>query len=113
MSSPLSVVPLPATGPEDIAIVTRGPHEGSVYCGTEDGTIWRVRHDGGSVEKIAHTGGRPLGIEIFPDGRLLVCDAERGLLRVSPDSGDIKSIVDTLAGSKLLFCNNAAIASDG
>jgi sugar lactone lactonase YvrE len=113
MTDRLSVVPLPATGPEDVAVVTQGPHKGSVYCGTEDGTIWRVSHDGKGVEKVAHTGGRPLGIEIFPDGRLLVCDAERGVLRVSPDSGDVKSVVDTLAGAKILFANNAAIGSDG
>ena len=35
-----------------------------------------------SIDRVAQTGGRPLGIEIDLDGRLLVCDAHRGVLRV-------------------------------
>ncbi len=36
---------------------------------------------------------------MLPDGRLLVCDARRGLLCVDPDSGDVESLtqyVDTV-----------------
>ena len=52
-----------------------GADEGAVFTGTADGSIFRVSHDGRKLDKVAHTGGRPLGIEIDLDGRLVVCDA--------------------------------------
>jgi sugar lactone lactonase YvrE len=101
------LVPLPNDHPpEDVAVDAAG----AVYCGTEDGRLWR--YDSGFVE-LADTGGRPLGIETDPsDGTLIVCDAYRGLLRVRPD-GTITDLTRTAAGTPILFCNNAAIARDG
>lgn len=113
MSTGFSVIQVPAHGAEDVVVATTGPDEGAVFTGTADGVIWRVRHDGGSVDKVAHTGGRPLGIEIDPDGRLLVCDAHRGLLRVDTASGAIEPVADRVGGTPMVFCNNAALAADG
>ncbi|GAB3264547.1 SMP-30/gluconolactonase/LRE family protein [Nocardioides dilutus] len=113
MTTSFSVIPVPAHGAEDVVVATRGPDEGAVFTGTADGTIWRVRHDGETVDKVAHTGGRPLGIEIDLDGRLLVCDARKGLLRVDPAGGAIEAVADSVAGTPMAFCNNAAVASDG
>ncbi|MFD9483025.1 SMP-30/gluconolactonase/LRE family protein [Streptomyces sp. NPDC059991] len=60
------------------------------------------------------TGGRPLGLEVLPDGRLLVCDAERGLLRLDPDGKQgVEMLADSVAGAPLRFCSNAVAASDG
>jgi sugar lactone lactonase YvrE len=84
-----------------------------VFTGTEDGNIFRVSHDGRRIDRVTHTGGRPLGLEIDPDGRLLVCDAHRGVLRIDTATGAIEPVTDVVAGRKMLFCNNAAIASDG
>jgi sugar lactone lactonase YvrE len=109
----LQVFAVPGPGAEDVVVATGGAHEGSVYTGTEDGAIWRVRHDGRRIEQVAHTDGRPLGIEIDPDGRLLVCDARRGLLRVDPGTGSVEAVTDRVAGVPMVFCNNAAIAADG
>ena len=109
----LTVIPVPAPGAEDVVVATEGPDEGAVYTGTEDGSVFRVGHDGRRIDRIAHTGGRPLGIEIHPDGRLLVCDAHRGVLRVDPRSGAIEEVVDRIDGAPMMFCNNAAVASDG
>lgn len=109
----LTVLPVPGHGAEDVCVATSGPYEGSVYTGTEDGAILRVSPDGAKADRVAHTGGRPLGIELAPDGRLLVCDARRGLLWVDPASGAIEDIADSIDGTKMRFCNNAAIASDG
>ena len=79
MTSPqLTVIPVPGLGAEDVVVATHGPDEGAVFTGTEDGAIWRVSPDGAKVDRVADTGGRPLGIEIDLDGRLLVCDAHRG-----------------------------------
>ena len=44
------------------------------------------RARGRRPELLADTGGRPLGIELDPrDGSLVVCDAYRGLLRLTDD----------------------------
>lgn len=96
-------------GPEDVAITS----DGTVFTGLSDGRILRLAPPDGRVSVVAHTAGRPLGIEIDQDGTLIVCDAHRGLLRVFPDSGSITTLVDTVAGRRLLFTNNSAIASDG
>lgn len=100
--------PIPGTaGPEDVAV----DHEGRLVTGTVDGAIWR--YDGpGAVARVADTGGRPLGIEILADGRYLVCDAERGVLRVD-DRGGVETLTDTALGRPLLACNNSAVGSDG
>jgi len=105
----LTIHPVPAQGAEDVVVA----EDGTVYTGTEDGQIFRVSHDGAKIDSIAHTGGRPLGIEIDSDGRLLVCDAHRGLLRIDPASGDIEPLTDSVLGARMVFCNNAAIAQDG
>ena len=99
----LRVIAVPGHGAEDVVVAP----DGSVFTGTEDGVIHRILPDG-RVEAVADTGGRPLGIELLPGGRLLVCDARRGLLAVDPSSGAIED----LAGG-MVFCNNAAVAADG
>lgn len=113
MSAPLKVHPVPAPGAEDVVVATHGPDTGSVFTGTEEGSIFRISHDGDRIERVARTGGRPLGIEFDPDGRLLVCDARRGLLRVDPASGQVETISEGIGDARYVFCNNAAIATSG
>lgn len=105
----LRVVPLPSFGAEDVLVATGGPDEGCVFTGTDDGVIYRIG-PGDRVEAVADTGGRPLGLEFLPDGRLLVCDGLRGVLAVQPGGGAVQTLVDA---SGLTFCNNAAVAADG
>lgn len=113
MTTSFSVIPVPAHGAEDVLVATHGPDEGAVFTGTADGSIWRVRNDGETIDKVTNTGGRPLGLELDPQGRLVVCDAQRGLLRVDPATGDTETLVDSVDGVRMAFCNNAAVASDG
>ncbi len=113
MTATFTIVPLPATGAEDVVVGTSGPDEGAVFTGTEDGSIWRISHDGRRIERVANTGGRPLGLELDPDGRLVVCDALRGLLRVDPADGVVEVLVDRVDGVPMKFCNNAALDTDG
>lgn len=109
----IQVHPVPAMGAEDVVVVPSGPHEGAVYTGTEDGGIFRISADGRTIDRVATTGGRPLGIELFDDGDLLVCDAHRGLLVVHPRDGSIQTLTTGVDGVPMRFCNNAAIAADG
>jgi len=109
----LRVVPLPAFGPEDVAVATAGPWRESVFAGTADGGIFRISPDGARIDLVAKTGGRPLGIEVQPDGRLLVCDARKGVLRVDVGSGAVEPVVERVGSRPMIFCNNAAVASDG
>ena len=103
----LTQIAVPGTGPEDVA----ADESGRVFTGVEDGRILRWGSDG--LVEVANTGGRPLGIELLADGRLVVCDARRGLLRVDPDTGAVEELVTEVGGKRLVFCNNAAVATDG
>lgn len=104
-----TVHPVPGPGAEDVVVAA----DGHVYTGTEDGSIFRLSPDGRNVERVARTGGRPLGLELFADGDLLVCDAHRGLLVVHLADGSVESLVNHVDGAAMRFCNNAAIAGDG
>ncbi|SDX91256.1 Sugar lactone lactonase YvrE [Micromonospora pattaloongensis] len=99
-------------GPEDVLV----DDEGRLVTGGDDGRLWRWAagaRPGDEPEQLAETGGRPLGIELDPtDGSLVVCDAERGLLRVRAD-GAVTKLADAAGGAPLRFCNNAAVAADG
>lgn len=106
----LTRVPVPGTGAEDVLV---GP-DGRVWTGTGDGAVIAVTPDGRRSERVVDTGGRPLGLEWLPDGRLLVCDALRGLLAVDVDgSGRIEELVTRVDGERMVFPNNAAVAGDG
>ena len=105
----LVVHPVPSMGAEDVVVAA----DGTVWTGTEDGAIWALDPAGGDVRRVADTGGRPLGLELLPDGHLLVCDAERGLLRVDPAGGEVTVLLDRVEGQPMRFCNNAAVALDG
>jgi sugar lactone lactonase YvrE len=100
-------IALPARG-EDVVV----DHEGRLITGLEDGRVMRLDRKHDKCETLVHTGGRPVGIEIDSDGRLVVCDAKRGLLRVWPDERRIE-VLASAGEYNLGFCNNAAIAKDG
>jgi len=104
----LRLVELPGVGPEDVVVDA----DGSVITGISDGRILRVGLDG-DVTEIADTHGHPLGIELADDGSLIVCDCQRGLLRVNPRTGATEVIVDRFEGARFRFCNNATVARDG
>ncbi|MGX7672321.1 SMP-30/gluconolactonase/LRE family protein [Plantactinospora sp. DSM 117369] len=109
---PVRLHALPGQGPEDVAVDSAG----RVYTGLADGRLVRLSTDGTGPRVVAETGGRPLGVEVDRDDRLVVCDAGRGLLRVDPDTARVSTLVaaGTPVGSApLRLCNNAAVAGDG
>lgn len=105
----MRLLPVLGSGPEDVLL----DEQGMVLAGVEDGRILRVDPTGGAVRAIADTGGRPLGLDWLPDGRLLVCDAYRGLLAVDLGTSRTEVLVHAVAGMPMRFCNNAAVATDG
>ena len=101
---PVRVLPIDGRGPEDVVVLPGG----DLVTGVDDGRILRGGKAGFTL--LADTGGRPLGIESAPDGGLIVCDAERGLLRLDPDTGAVTTLVPK---PDLGLCDNAAVAADG
>lgn len=102
---------LPGRGPEDVRLDSQG----RVLTGLEDGRIVRVTigdttHE---VETLAHTEGRPLGMAVVDDATLLVCDSERGVLRVDLDTGAVDVLVDRLDGEPITFASNIVQVRSG
>jgi sugar lactone lactonase YvrE len=103
------VAPDIGEGPEEVA---RGP-DGFFYTGLQDGWIVRFRLGREDlVERVAQTGGRPLGLKFEAQGHLIVADAFRGLLSVAPDR-TVAVLVETMDGRRLRFPNALDIAGDG
>ncbi|BBY17355.1 SMP-30/gluconolactonase/LRE family protein [Mycolicibacterium litorale] len=105
----LTVVPVPGHAPEDVVVDA----EGRLYTGVDDGRILRLSPSGGEATVIANTGGRPLGLEVARDGRLLICDSPRGLLVLDAGTGTLEPLVETVDGRHLQFCSNVTETPDG
>ncbi len=106
---PLHVVPVPGHGCEDVLVAP----DGTVHTGTGDGWVWGVSPDGEQVRRVGRVPGRPMGIEVLPDGRLLVCDADHGLFAMDRADGRVEPLLSRVAGQPLVLTNNAAVAGDG
>jgi hypothetical protein len=81
-------------------------------AGLEHGRIVRISPDVGELAVVADTGGRPLGLAVARDGRLLICDIHRGVLALDSESGKLDVLVESVAGRRLQFCSNVTEASD-
>lgn len=96
-------------GPEDVAVDS----EGRIYGGLHDGRIIRMSADGASQETFATIeGGRPLGLHFDASGNLIVADAWKGLLSVSPE-GAVTTLTTEHGGRPFAFTDDLDIASDG
>lgn len=94
-------------GPEDVAVSA----DGVVHAGTADGDIVRVTEDD-EPETWVNTGGRPLGMAFDRQGNLIVADAERGLLSVTP-AGDIDVLAREARGTLFRLTDGVDIGADG
>ena len=101
-------IDVPGMGAEDVVV----DEEGHVWTGTDDGNVFRISPDG-SLRKVGNTGGRPLGLELLDAERILVCDAEKGLLAMSRSTGVVQRLATEVDGHRILVCNNAAVAGNG
>jgi sugar lactone lactonase YvrE len=105
----LRIIALPGFAPEDVVVDGKG----GVYTGVIDGQIMRIDSATGSHEVVGDTGGRPLGLAVARDGRLLICDSHRGLLAMDTATGDVETLVSEFDGRPLTFCSNVVESSDG
>jgi sugar lactone lactonase YvrE len=94
-------------GPEDIDVDS----EGRIYAGTQDGKIIRIGKNN-QVETFANTGGRPLGLHFDATGKLIVCDAWKGLLSIDKN-GKITVLSTQAAGKPFNFTDDLDIDSKG
>ncbi|KAA0945521.1 MULTISPECIES: SMP-30/gluconolactonase/LRE family protein [unclassified Pseudomonas] len=63
-------------GPEALLVDAQG----FLITGLHDGRIIRTSPESKTLEVLANTGGRPLGLALHPDGRLIIADGVKGLL---------------------------------
>ena len=101
-------LPTGGHGPEDVVF----DDAGRVVTGTDDGRVLLIDPATGARTTLGDTGGRPLGVQPCPDGSVLVCDHDRGLLRVGPD-GAVEVLVDAVDGEPLTFASNVVQGADG
>lgn len=77
-------------GPEDVLLDAAG----NIYCGTRDGYLYRIAApDHAGAQVLAKIGGRPLGLALDREGRIVACVAGMGLVRVTMD-GTVELLTD-------------------
>ncbi|SDS17410.1 Sugar lactone lactonase YvrE [Nocardioides scoriae] len=108
MSATATRLEVPGHGAEDVVVEPSG----DALTGTEDGAVVRVSRDG-SLTEVGRTGGRPLGLELLDEDRLVVADAERGLLALDRRDGRVEVLATEAAGRPIGVCNNAAVGAAG
>ncbi|CAI9765980.1 unnamed protein product [Fraxinus pennsylvanica] len=93
--------------PEAIAV----DKTGVLYTATRDGWITRL-HRNGSWEKWRHIDSdNLLGVTATAAGDLVVCDAEKGLLKVGEDG--VTVLASHVNGAKILFADDVIESADG
>jgi len=104
----LTVVPMPGDAPEDIVVDA----DGALWTGLVDGRIVRIDPNG-AVTVVGQTIGRPLGMTVTHDGRLLICTSPGGLLSMDRATGHTEVLVDAVDFKPLNFCSNVVEMPDG
>jgi sugar lactone lactonase YvrE len=100
--------PMPGSGPEH---VTPGKN-GDLLTGLDDGRVISYDPKTRRHNVIVDTSGRPLGMAWHPDGSLIICDAQRGLLASRPD-GSLDVLASGYQGTSFTFCSNVTVTDDG
>ncbi|MCA2976976.1 MAG: strictosidine synthase family protein, partial [Myxococcaceae bacterium] len=95
-------------GPEAMYVAA----DGAIVTGLKDGRIVKLRPGSDEATVLADTHGRPLAIAPHPDGRVVICDAFRGLLALSSD-GVIEVLASEQGGTPFRFVDDLAITTRG
>ena len=76
------------------------------------GRIFRISASG-EWEQVAEYDGWPNGLKVLPDGRLLVTDYRRGLIRIDPATGGITPVLETARSEGFKGLNDLCLGADG
>lgn len=104
----IEIINLPDThGPEGLALL-----DNEVYAATREGWIVRYNQDTGEQVKWVNTQGSPLGLVFDANNNLLIADAYKGLLKVSP-AGVISLLTRTVDGTDIDYADDLDVTADG
>ena len=107
-----TVIPVPGHGAEDVGVAppapTRVRSSPAPRTARSSGLAGRRR-----VDRIADTGGRPLGIEYARTAGCWSATPPADCSGSIPPPGRSDLIAESVDGVRMRFCNNAAIAADG
>lgn len=97
-------------GPEDIVF----DDQGALWTGLANGDIVKLLppYDTSQPQLIANTSGRPLGMRFDNQQRLVVADADKGLIRLEPDNS-WTVLANEYQGIPLIFVDHLVIANNG
>ncbi len=95
-------------GPEDVVFDAHG----QVLTGLADGRVVRIDPSTDAAAVLAQTGGRPLGLDAGAERGVLVCDHDRGLLRIDA-AGEVEVLAEVHGGRRIGFASNVAQGTDG
>lgn len=99
------------SGPEDVTSRVIDGKEW-IFAAVHDGSVLKIDPVSDAVSEFANTGGRPLGLEFDKVGNLIVADAYKGLLSISPN-GKVTLLTDHVGDSPIRYADDLDIASDG
>jgi sugar lactone lactonase YvrE len=104
-----SVVASGISRPEDVAISP----EGRVFVSDASSAVAEIRPDG-TIDRIGKAGGEPTGINLLPDGTLIIGNFTTGTVqRLEVDSGAITVLADQVDGRPLTSVNYPLVGKDG
>ena len=94
-------------GPEGLALLN-----GEIYTATREGWIIRYNEATGAMTKWVNTEGSPLGLAFDANDNLLIADAYKGLLSVSP-AGEISVLTDSYNGVPMEYVDDVDVDAEG
>jgi sugar lactone lactonase YvrE len=96
--------------PESLAI----HRDGSIWCGGEQGQIYRIDPDGASMKEIAFSGGFSQGMAFDKEDDLYVCDIKhQAVFKFDARSGHYEKFAEGADGRRIQIPNYPAFGPDG
>ena len=94
-------------GPEGLALIG-----GEVYMATREGWILRLNESTGELTKWVNTEGSPLGLAVDANNNLLIADAYKGILQVTPE-GELSVLTNSIDGLPIVYADDLDVTEDG
>jgi gluconolactonase len=96
--------------PEGVAV----HGDGSIWCGGEQGQVYRIEPDGKGFEQVASTGGFCLGLAFDSASNLFICDMQhRAVMRLDGSSLQVEVFADGVPGHPFRIPNYPVFDSAG